>query len=72
MDDLEQKRWLRERIYRPKERVRARQLATTDWEIFDGVTVVTVNNEYFKETYMLSACDASYNRDNGQYEYHSD
>lgn len=70
MNEQERLRWLRERIYRPRERVRARQLTNGKWEVFDGAAVHTLTDQDFRDNYELGAQSQKLVKEHGQHEYH--
>lgn len=72
MDEAERLAWLKERIYRPREHVRARKLENGQWEVFDGSVTYTFEDEQFKESYELAAQSQQLTKyETGkQYEYH--
>jgi hypothetical protein len=61
--------WAKERIYRPKEHVRARKLTNGNWEVYDGVKIIELEEGYFKANYELAAQSQVPNKDRGQHEY---
>lgn len=64
--------WLTAKIFKPRERVRARLKDNGEWEVFDGVEVHIFTNEQFTADYELAAQTQRLVKydDGKQYEYH--
>jgi hypothetical protein len=69
---MDERLWRQYKIYSPIERVRARQLESGEWEVWDGVEIHQFSNDEFKGTYALCAQSLSETKyeDGKQYEYH--
>lgn len=71
LNDEAREAWLAERIYTPRERVRARTNDASDLiEVFDGVEIHTMSPEDFHEAYDICAQSQVYNKPKKRHEYH--
>lgn len=71
VSEATRKLWLSQKLYAPKERVRARKVGDGTVQIFDGVCVWAITEREFAETYEPCAqSQVCVDSDNRIFEYH--